>query len=82
MALKVPSVPRLRPTSWLATRLGISVSTIEKLRSQGSSDIPPHITIGRLFRYDDAVVDRWISQRISEESSTPSDSNFKKGSAQ
>lgn len=63
-SLKLPSPARMRSTQWLANRLGISVSTVEKLRSQGSTDIPPHITIGRRFLYDDIAVENWITKRL------------------
>lgn len=70
MALKLVkpphTSPRMRSTNWLSSRLGISVSTIEKLRSQGSNDIPPHLHIGRRFLYDEASVERWISSRLSQ----------------
>ena len=55
---------RLLPTSWLAQRLNVSVTTIERLRSQGSSDLPPHITIGKSIRYDDRVVEAWLQNRM------------------
>lgn len=48
----------LRPTSWLAKRLGLSVSTIERLRAQGSNDLPPCVRIGGAIRYDDVTVER------------------------
>lgn len=54
----------LRPTSWLAKRLGLSVSTIERLRAQGSLDLPPHIVIGGSIRYDELAVDEWVRSRI------------------
>ena len=47
----------LRPTSWLAKRLGLSVSTIERLRAQGSNDLPPCVRIGGAIRYDDVTVE-------------------------
>lgn len=37
----------LQPTSWLAKRLGLSVSTIERLRARGEGQLPPHLVIGR-----------------------------------
>lgn len=43
----------LQPTSWLAKRLGLSVSTIERLRARGEGQLPPHLVIGRnTIRYD------------------------------
>ena len=60
----------LQPTSWLAKRLGVSVSTIERLRSQGSTDLPPSITIGGSIRYDNLIVEEWICERMKV-SATP-----------
>jgi len=54
----------LQPTSWLAKRLGLSVSTIERLRARGEGQLPPHLVIGRnTIRYDVAVVEDWLSVR-------------------
>lgn len=55
---------RLLPTSWLAQRLNISVTTIERLRAQNSPDLPPHVTIGKSIRYDDRVVEAWLHNRF------------------
>ena len=54
----------LRPTSWLAERLGLSVSTIERLRAQGSPDLPPHVQVGNSVRYDEAFTEAWIQSRL------------------
>ena len=54
----------LLPTSWLADRLGLSVTTIERLRSKKSPDLPPHLLIGKSIRYDEAVVERWLASRM------------------
>ena len=52
----------LQPTSWLAKRLGLSVSTIERLRARGAGQLPPHLVIGRhTIRYDVAVVEDWLA---------------------
>ena len=69
MANKVvtPPVDALRDTEWLARRLGLSVSTIERLRAQNSPDIPAHVTIGRSIRYHADYVERWIAQRLQME---------------
>lgn len=55
---------RLQPTSWLAEKLGLSLSTIEKLRAQGSDDLPPYLIIGGSIRYSDLDVDAWIEERL------------------
>ncbi len=56
----------LRDTKWLAGRLGLSVSTIEKLRAMKSIAIPKCITINRSVRYDEAYVERWISTKFED----------------
>ena len=66
----------LQPTSWLAKRLGLSVSTIERLRARGDGQLPPHLVIGRrTIRYDVAVVEDWLAARqhgrVTAPSSTP-----------
>ena len=53
-------INQMRSTSWLAQRLGLSVTTIERLRAQGSPDLPPCCTIGKSKRYDERVVEQWI----------------------
>ena len=58
----------LRPTSWLAKRLGLSVSTIERLRAQGSNDLPPCVRIGGAIRYDDVTVEQWLQNKLSSAS--------------
>lgn len=58
-------VRQLRPTSWLARRLGLSTSTIERLRAQGGNALPPYVRIGRhSIRYDEDVVEAWIETRV------------------
>lgn len=54
----------LQPSSWLAKRLSLSISTIERLRAADSPDLPPPIVIGSLIRYDEASVEQWLSDRI------------------
>jgi predicted DNA-binding transcriptional regulator AlpA len=66
----------LQPTSWLAKRLGLSVSTIERLRARGEGQLPPHVVIGRhTIRYDVTVVEDWLATRqhgrVSVPASTP-----------
>lgn len=54
----------LQSTAWLAKRLGLSVSTIERLRAQNEGDLPPHLVVGRrTIRYDEAVVEGWLAGR-------------------
>lgn len=60
----MPVAP-LRPTRWLAQRLGLSVSTVERLRAQGGDALPPHVVVGRhSIRYDEDVVEAWIEMRV------------------
>ncbi len=54
----------LFPTNWLAKRLGLSVSTIERLRANTPAELPPHITIGGSIRYDSDTVERWLHGRM------------------
>ena len=62
--------PSLRPTRWLAQRLGLSVTTVERLRTARSPDLPPAITIGTSIRYDEAAVEQWLAARL-ERAGTP-----------
>ena len=58
------SANSLQSTTWLAKRLGLSVSTIERLRTSGKGDLPPHLVIGqRTIRYDVEGVERWLAGR-------------------
>ncbi len=57
--------PSLRSTRWLAERLSLSITTVERLRSAGSTDIPPAILIGGSIRYDEAAVERWLQDRLA-----------------
>ena len=62
----------LQPTSWLAKRLGLSVSTIERLRARGEGQLPPHLVIGRrTIRYDVAVVEDWLAAQQHGRMSVP-----------
>lgn len=55
----------LQPTSWLAKRLGLSVSTVERLRVRNPAALPPHIHIGSSIRYDEVVVNAWLQTRLA-----------------
>ena len=57
-------VKSLRDTLWLAQRLGLSVTTIERLRAKGSNDIPLHITIGSSIRYSEDIVDQFLVEKM------------------
>jgi predicted DNA-binding transcriptional regulator AlpA len=58
-------ITSLKNTIWLAQRLGLSVTTIERLRAKGSEDIPPHIKIGNSIRYDENSVDQFVAVKLS-----------------
>lgn len=59
------TINTLQSTSWLAKRLGLSVSRIERLRARGEGDLPPHITVGlHTIRYDTAVVEAWLAEQL------------------
>ncbi len=65
----------LQPTSWLAKRLGLSASTIERLRARGEGQLPPHLVIGRhTIRYDEAVVEDWLTERQHGQATAPASS--------
>ena len=55
---------RLKDTKWLAERLGLSVSTVERLRAQESPDIPKPILIGAVIRYDALFVEYFLLRRV------------------
>ena len=55
---------KLHPTSWLAKRLCLSISTVERLRVRKPASLPPHIYIGSSIRYDEATVEAWLQSRL------------------
>lgn len=57
--------PQLRSTAWLAELLGVTVSCIEKRRSQAPNTLPPHIKIGRMVRYIVDDVYTWLEAQRS-----------------
>lgn len=61
----------LQPTAWLAKRLGLSVTTIERLRAQNPSELPPYVVIGSSIRYDNQVVEEWLLARMRPEPPPP-----------
>ena len=64
-------ISQMRSTGWLAQRLGLSVTTIERLRAQGSQDLPPCRTIGKSKRYDERAVEQWIRDAGRENPAQP-----------
>lgn len=65
----------LRSTAWLAERLGVSVTTVEKLRAAKSADLPPCLQIGRSIRYDELMVEEWLHARIYQTTQTTAEVN-------
>ncbi len=51
----------LKDTVWLAERLALSVSTVERLRSTSPQSLPPHLRFGNSIRYNQATVEDWIA---------------------
>jgi predicted DNA-binding transcriptional regulator AlpA len=51
---------KLHDTKWLAEILGVSVSVIEKRRSQKPISLPASFRIGRSIRYSEATVLAWL----------------------
>jgi predicted DNA-binding transcriptional regulator AlpA len=58
-------IKQLRDSKWLAQLLGISVSAIEKRRSNDPSSLPAPIRIGRMVRYNEATVFAWLEKLSS-----------------
>lgn len=61
---------RLQPTAWLAERLHLSTTTIERLRITDPDSLPPCIHIGRSVRYDELTVEEWLRSRMQLQPST------------
>jgi predicted DNA-binding transcriptional regulator AlpA len=59
-------VNSLKDTKWLAQRLGLSLTTVERLRAHKSPDLPQHMRIGSSVRYHEEYVERWIEERLAE----------------
>ena len=54
----------LKNTAWLANRLGLSISTVERLRAKNLKNIPPHVSLGRSIRYDETTVEKWLTEQL------------------
>jgi len=54
---------QLHDTKWLAKRLNLSVSTIEKLRANNSQELPIPIQINKTIRYNDSYVEWWLETK-------------------
>ena len=58
----------LKDTKWLAEKLGLSVTTIEKRRAEKPDELPQHINIGKTIRYDECFVNTWIQAKMKPNS--------------
>jgi predicted DNA-binding transcriptional regulator AlpA len=65
-------IQSLKPSNWVAQRLGISTCTLERLRSQGA-DLPRHVIVGRSIRYPEDEVEAWISEHLKASQQTTED---------
>lgn len=61
------------PLLWLKKE--VRFTTIERLRAQGSQDLPSCRTIGRSKRYDEQVVEQWIRDAGSAKPAKASQAN-------
>lgn len=50
-----------------ATRLNLSPKTLANQRCRG--DGPPFLKVGRLIRYDPALTDAWLADRVYQSTS-------------
>lgn len=55
----------LKDTRWLAAKLGLSVSTIERMRANGSQELPPCVRICGRYRYEPMQVEWWIQKQLN-----------------
>ena len=58
------AAPHVLKTDEAARRLGVSSSTLEKLRVYQPEKSPPFIRIGRVIRYRIADLDAWATARM------------------
>lgn len=57
----------LKDTAWLAKRLNLSVTTIERFRVKAPKLLPPAIKLGNSIRYDETIVEAWIKRKADED---------------
>lgn len=55
----------LKDTRWLAERLGLSVTTIERMRTEDPQSLPQHLKLGSVYRYDVLFVEWWLQKRLN-----------------
>ncbi len=60
----------LKDTAWLAKRLNLSITTIERFRVKAPKLLPPAIKLGNSIRYDEEIVEAWIKRKAGEDWST------------
>lgn len=70
-----PPQSRLQTTYWLADRLDISITTIERLRSEDPASLPPHVHIGRSIKYDERTVEDWLRNRMGLTPTAPAETD-------
>ena len=58
---------RLVTTAAAAIRIGLSASTLNKLRLTGSG--PPYLKLGTAVRYDLDLVDEWLTKQLRHSTS-------------
>jgi len=55
-------VKKLHTEEQEAARLGIAPKTLANQRCRGEG--PPFLKVGRLVRYDPAITDAWLAERV------------------
>ena len=55
---------KLHDSKWLAEKLNLSISTIEKLRSEQPDELPQPIILNKTIRYCELHVDWWLHKKI------------------
>ncbi len=53
----------LKDTAWLARRLNLSITTIERFRVKAPKLLPPAIKLGNSIRYDEDIVEAWVKRK-------------------
>lgn len=61
---------RLLTVQETASVLGLAVSTLNRARVYGTSDLPPHCKIGKSVRYRLSTVQSWIASRAEYQHTT------------
>jgi hypothetical protein len=69
-------ITSLKNSKWLASRLGLSLTSIERSRTKKSADTPPYIKINSSIRYDELTVEKWLAEKL--QANTPKEINSTK----